>query len=51
MSSLRGCKVDPDLAGVRDPATLAALSDAERDEWRAFWAEVDRQIAESADAP
>jgi tetratricopeptide (TPR) repeat protein len=31
---------DPTLAGVRDPAALAVLPEAERDEWRRLWAEV-----------
>jgi serine/threonine-protein kinase len=29
-----------DLAGVRDPAKLAQLPEAERKEWETFWAEV-----------
>jgi tetratricopeptide (TPR) repeat protein len=33
---------DPDLFGVRDPAALAKLPAAERDEWAKFWNEVDR---------
>jgi serine/threonine-protein kinase len=31
---------DPDLSGLRDPEALARLPDAERDAWRAFWADV-----------
>jgi hypothetical protein len=31
----------PGLAGVRDPAALASLSEPERQEWQAFWKEVE----------
>jgi eukaryotic-like serine/threonine-protein kinase len=37
-------KQDPDLAGVRDGPALAALPAAEREEWQALWAEVDRLL-------
>jgi tetratricopeptide (TPR) repeat protein len=40
--SLRLWKVDPDLAPVRDRGALERLPEAERAEWRALWAEVDR---------
>ena len=33
-------RADPDLAGVRAPAELYKLSADEREDWRAFWAEV-----------
>jgi tetratricopeptide (TPR) repeat protein len=42
---------DPDLAGVRDADTLAALPEAERDDWRALWVEVDRLLERSGKAP
>jgi serine/threonine-protein kinase len=32
---------DPDLAGVRDEAALAKLSDNERKAWQKLWADVD----------
>src|SRR5262249_22155779 len=34
--ALRHWRVDPDLAGVRDAAPLAALPEAERAEWEAL---------------
>jgi serine/threonine-protein kinase len=36
---------DTDLAGVRDPAELAKLPDAERDQWQRLWAEVAALLA------
>ncbi|KAJ3050862.1 hypothetical protein HK102_012189, partial [Quaeritorhiza haematococci] len=44
-------KLDADLSGVRDPEELARLPRAERDEWRAFWAEVDRLLEEAEKNP
>ncbi len=44
-------RMDPDLAGVRDVAALAALPEAERDEWRALWVEVDRLLKGAGKAP
>ena len=38
-------KADADLAGVRDPAALGTLPEAERKEWQALWADVDRLLA------
>jgi hypothetical protein len=32
---------DDDLAGVREPAALAKLPEAERLEWQKFWKEVE----------
>ncbi len=40
-------KRDPDLAGVREPDALETFDQAERDDWRAFWAEVDAVIGRS----
>jgi tetratricopeptide (TPR) repeat protein len=34
-------KQDPDLAGIRDAPELAKLTEAERKEWKALWADVD----------
>ena len=34
-------KVDPDLVSIRDPAALAKLPEAERQEWQKLWSEVD----------
>ncbi len=42
--ALQVWKADPDLAGLRDPAALGTLPAAERDDWRAFWDEVDRLL-------
>ncbi len=39
-SVLRRWQTDPDLAGVRDEAGLAALPDDERAAWRQFWSDV-----------
>ena len=38
-------KQDPDLAGIRDNPSRAALPEDERKSWRAFWAEVDATLA------
>jgi tetratricopeptide (TPR) repeat protein len=38
--TLRQWKRDPDLAGLRDPAGLAKLSQGERQEWEELWQEV-----------
>jgi tetratricopeptide (TPR) repeat protein len=46
--SLRHWRSDPDLAGVRDPDALAELPEAERDAWRALWADVDRTLRDAA---
>ena len=35
-----GWKMQPDLAGVRDPDALARLPEAERKDWQALWADV-----------
>jgi serine/threonine-protein kinase len=48
---LQDWKVAPELASVRDPASLAKLSDAERELWRALWTDVDalhKRAAEGA---
>ena len=34
----------PDFAGLRDPADLARLPDAEQSQWREFWAAVDKSL-------
>jgi hypothetical protein len=38
---LEGLRGLPVLAGVRDPAGLARLLESERQEWQAFWQEVE----------
>jgi hypothetical protein len=43
--SIESWKADPDLAGVRDPRTLEALPDDERDGWRTFWSDADALLA------
>src|SRR5262249_7150191 len=43
--SLRDWKFDIQLAGVRDPDTLAKLPGAERSAWRSLWGEVDALLA------
>ncbi len=37
-------KTDPDFALVREAEALARLPEAERDAWKALWAEVDELI-------
>ena len=49
--TLRHWQVDPDLAGVRDAKALEALPEAERADWRALWAEVDRLLKDAGTAP
>jgi serine/threonine-protein kinase len=44
-SVLQHWLVDPDLAGVRGPETLAKLPDAERQPWRKLWADVAATLA------
>jgi hypothetical protein len=39
--SLHRWREASDLAGVRDADALAQLPDAERDDWRKLWADVD----------
>jgi hypothetical protein len=41
---------DFDLVAVRQPVALAALPEAERAEWRAFWDEVDALLQRAAKA-
>ncbi len=43
-TSLRHRQEDADLAGVRDADALAKLPEAERQDWEALWAEVDRLL-------
>jgi hypothetical protein len=38
--ALRHWQRDTDLAGLRDPAALANLPDAERTDWQKLWADV-----------
>jgi serine/threonine-protein kinase len=49
--TLRRWRSDRDLLGVRDPDALAKLPVAERDDWRALWAEVDRLREGAGKAP
>jgi tetratricopeptide (TPR) repeat protein len=39
-------KKDPNLASVRDPACLAAMSPSDRKAWEALWADVDTVLPE-----
>jgi hypothetical protein len=41
---MRRWQKDPDLAGIRDPVTLAQLPEGERKECEALWAEVQARI-------
>jgi eukaryotic-like serine/threonine-protein kinase len=43
-TALEAWREDADLAGVRDPAAMAKLPEAERNEWRALWVDVDALI-------
>ena len=44
--TLRHWRQAPDLAGVREPAALETLPEAEREQWRGLWAKVDALLAE-----
>jgi Flp pilus assembly protein TadD len=46
-AQMRHWQKDPDLAGVRDPAALAKLPEAERLEWQKFWKEVEALLAKA----
>ena len=39
-------KRDRDLAGIREPAELAKLPEAERTAWQALWAEVEDRLSD-----
>jgi serine/threonine-protein kinase len=45
LDTVRHWQEDSDLAGIRDPDSLAKLPEAERAAWRSFWAEVDALLA------
>jgi tetratricopeptide (TPR) repeat protein len=49
--TLRWWKNDPDLAGLRDQASLAKLSDDERKACRVLWSEVDALLAKAPRSP
>jgi hypothetical protein len=44
-------QTDPPLHGVRDAKALAALPEAERDEWRKLWSAVDQLLKQARKAP
>jgi tetratricopeptide (TPR) repeat protein/predicted Ser/Thr protein kinase len=46
-AALRSWQTDPDLAGVREPDLLAALTFPERAEWRQLWADVTATVAKA----
>jgi hypothetical protein len=46
-AKMRHWQKDSDLAGVRDPAALAKLAEAERLEWEKFWKEVEGLLAKA----
>ena len=46
-ANLRRWQEDPDLAAVRDAASLEKLSPEERADWKKLWAEVDRIVTKS----
>ena len=48
--ALRHWRQDVDLAGVRDPAALAGLPEAEREAWRKLWQEVEAVLARAGAA-
>jgi serine/threonine-protein kinase len=52
LKALRPWQQDPDLAGIRDPAALAQLPEAQRNECEALWAEVQAVLDHAGkDAP
>jgi len=46
--ALGAWQVASELAGVREAQALAALPDAEREEWRALWSSADELCAEAS---
>jgi hypothetical protein len=42
---------DTDFAGVRGPAALAKLPEAERQDWEELWADVADLLGRAADKP
>ena len=42
--------IDPDLAGVRDPAAIESLPEGERPSWRSLWVEVEALFLQTAAA-
>jgi hypothetical protein len=48
--TLQHWKDDTDLAGVREPAALAKLPEAERKAWPARWREVETLLAKAKEA-
>ena len=49
-TTLAHWKADTDLVGIRDPAALAKLPEAEREECRKLWADVDA-LLKKTEAP
>jgi hypothetical protein len=49
-STMKRWRRAADLAGIRDAEPLAKLSEAERNEWKSLWADVD-QLLKKADQP
>jgi Flp pilus assembly protein TadD len=47
--ALQHWKADTDLVGIRDADALAKLPENERQDWQAFWAEVDALLARADD--
>lgn len=47
VKALEWWKQDPDLTGVREVEGIEALPEAEREEWRELWAEVDALLAKA----
>jgi tetratricopeptide (TPR) repeat protein len=45
IQTLEHWRVDPDLAGIRDAAALAKLSEPERKPWQVLWSDVDTLLA------
>jgi eukaryotic-like serine/threonine-protein kinase len=50
VQTLSHWKLDPDLAGLRDAADVAALPEAERAVWRAHWTDVDALLKRARSA-
>ena len=48
--TLEHWKEDADLVGVRDPAALAKLPEAERAEWRKLLADVEATLKKAAES-
>jgi serine/threonine-protein kinase len=50
LRTLTNWQVEPDLAGLRDPAVLEKLAPSERQEYQSFWSDVDASLKRAKDS-